>query len=160
MFSLPSVLATHVPQAWQQRRKMPMKQAIHHPVHEEAQEAPLINFMTVGLQNLLRLQAIEFDEVPGQNSKRQATELRGQIPPFILDRYDRLRARDKKAIAVVLNSTCTACHMRQPIGKIAALMRGEKSRFATVAAVTSCWPRRWKAEPRNKRPPPAPRGES
>jgi rRNA maturation protein Nop10 len=101
-----------------------MKQAL--PVHQETQKTPLISFMTVGLQNLLRLQALEFDEVSGQNSRRQATELRSQIPTYILDRYDRLRAREKKAIAVVLNSTCTACHMRQPIGKIAALMRGEE----------------------------------
>ncbi len=96
------------------------------PTHHQSDEAEPISLMTLALQNLLRLQTIEFDEAPGRNAKSQAAELRSRIPVSMLDRYDRLRERDKKAIAIVLNSACTACHMRQPIGKMAALMRGEE----------------------------------
>jgi hypothetical protein len=102
---------------------MPMKKALS--VQDQTETVQPISFMTIALQNLLRLQTIEFEELPGKHAKAQSAELRGQIPTAILERYDRLRLRDRKAIAVVLNSACTACHMRQPIGKMAALMRGQ-----------------------------------
>ena len=102
-------------------------------IPDQTEPAGPISFMNLALQNLLRLQSIEFEEVPGKNAKAQAAELRIQIPTAILDSYDRQRARDRKAIAVVLNSTCTACHMRQPIGKMASLMRGQE-----IQACDSC----------------------
>jgi predicted nucleic acid-binding Zn-ribbon protein len=77
------------------------------------------------LQNLLKLQALEFGEVRDKNANNQAAELRSKIPQPFLGHYDRLRARDKKGVAVVRNQSCTGCHMRVPIGLITVLMRGE-----------------------------------
>ena len=81
--------------------------------------------MNVILQNLLKLQALEFDEAPGKNAEVQVAELRAQIPLPIIGHYDRLRVRGKKGVAVVRNQSCTGCHMRVPIGQITVLMRGE-----------------------------------
>jgi hypothetical protein len=81
--------------------------------------------MNAVLQNLLKLQAIEFGDGAGRDTESQVAELRGQIPQPILGHYDRLRVRGKKGVAVVRNQTCTGCYMRQPLGKITVLMRGE-----------------------------------
>jgi predicted nucleic acid-binding Zn-ribbon protein len=77
------------------------------------------------IQNLLSLQTLEFGEVTGENVESQIAELRGKIPQPILGHYDRLRARDRKGVALVRNQVCTACHMRVPIGQITVIMRGE-----------------------------------
>ena len=81
--------------------------------------------MNTIVQNLLKLQALEFGDVHDKRAEAQAVELRGSIPLPILGHYDRLRARDKKGVAVVRNQVCTGCHMRVPIGQITILMRGE-----------------------------------
>ena len=81
--------------------------------------------MNTVLHNLLKLQTLEFGEAGDKNVAAQAAQLRGTIPQPILGHYDRLRARDKKGVAVVRNQSCTGCHMRVPIGQISALMRGE-----------------------------------
>ena len=57
--------------------------------------------------------------------KETITQLRAQIPEPILAHYDRMRDRDKKAVAVLRNKVCSACHMTVPIGTIAVLMRGQ-----------------------------------
>src|SRR5262245_26723885 len=80
--------------------------------------------MNLATQNLVRLQAIEFGEVAAI-SQAEITELRSLIPLPILGHYDRLRARGKKGVAVIRNQTCTGCHMRQPLGKVTVLMRGD-----------------------------------
>jgi len=77
--------------------------------------------MNSTIQNLLKLQSIEFGEEKG--SGKQIDDLRGLIPEPILGHYDRLRARDKKGVAVVRNQVCTGCHMRLPIGVITILMQ-------------------------------------
>ena len=77
------------------------------------------------LQNLLKLQALEFGEAATKSVEAQAAELRGNIPQPILGHYDRLRVRGKKGVAVVRNQVCTGCHMHVPIGQITVLMRGE-----------------------------------
>jgi predicted nucleic acid-binding Zn-ribbon protein len=77
------------------------------------------------LQNLLKLQALEFGETGEKNIDAQVAELREKIPQPILGHYDRLRARDKKGVAVVRNQSCGGCHMRVPIGQITVLMRAE-----------------------------------
>ena len=73
------------------------------------------------LQNLLKLQALDFEEVTDKNAEATAAELRAKIPPQILGHYDRLAARGKKGVALVRNQVCTGCHMRQPIGVIMTL---------------------------------------
>ena len=77
------------------------------------------------LQNLLKLQALDFGEAKTKNVEAQAAELRGTIPQPVLSHYDRLRIRGKKGVAVVRNQVCTGCHMHVPIGQITVLMRGE-----------------------------------
>ena len=77
------------------------------------------------LQNLLKLQALEFGETTAKNVAAQTAEFRGLIPPPILVHYDRLRVRGKKGVALVRNQVCAGCHMHVPIGQITVLMRGE-----------------------------------
>lgn len=77
--------------------------------------------MNSTIQNLLKLQSIEFGEEKGND--KQIADLRALIPDPILGHYDRLRARDKKGVAVVRNQVCTGCHMRLPIGVITTLMQ-------------------------------------
>jgi predicted nucleic acid-binding Zn-ribbon protein len=81
--------------------------------------------MNTILQNLLKLQVLDFAEVPERGAKAQAEELRATIPAPILGHYERLHVRGKKGIAVVRNQVCTGCHMHVPIGQITMLMRGE-----------------------------------
>lgn len=77
------------------------------------------------LQNLLKLQVIDFADRPEKDSEAAAAELRNLIPPQILGHYDRLVARGKKGVAIVRNQVCTGCHMRLPIGTINTLMQGQ-----------------------------------
>ena len=77
--------------------------------------------MNATIQNLLKLQSIEFGDLKG--GEKQRAELRAVIPEPILGHYDRLRVRDKKGVAVVRNQVCTGCHMRLPIGVITVLMQ-------------------------------------
>jgi len=76
------------------------------------------------LQNLLKLQSLEFSDKMSASDEAEVTTLRTQVPQPILGHYDRLRARGKKGIAVVRNQVCTGCHMRLPIGTINTLMQG------------------------------------
>jgi predicted nucleic acid-binding Zn-ribbon protein len=76
------------------------------------------------LQNLLKLQALEFGEATEKNAKAKISELRGKIPAQILAHYDRLVVRGKKGVAIVRDQVCTGCHMRLPIGVINTLMHG------------------------------------
>jgi hypothetical protein len=80
-----------------------------------------LNTMNVVVQNLIRLQTLEFGEV--KNVGGEAEQLRAKIPAPILGHYDRLRVRGKKGISLVRNQVCTGCHMHVPIGKITVLMR-------------------------------------
>ena len=80
--------------------------------------------MNVALQNLLKLQALDFKEVAETNPEARRAELRATIPQPILGHYDRLVVRGKKGVALVRNQTCTGCHMRLPIGTINTLLHG------------------------------------
>ncbi len=77
------------------------------------------------LQNLIKLQAIEFDEITEKSAGVTAGELRTKIPPQILGHYDRLAARGKKGVAAVRNQVCTGCHMQVPLGVTVTLMHGD-----------------------------------
>lgn len=76
------------------------------------------------MQNLLKLQTLEFSETKTRDDAAMIAELRGKIPSQILAHYDRLVARGKKGIAAVKNQVCTGCHMRQPLGVIMTLKHG------------------------------------
>ena len=77
--------------------------------------------MNSTIQNLLKLQSIEFGDVKG--GEKQIADLRAIIPEPILGHYDRLRVRGKKGVAMVRNQVCAGCHMRLPIGVITVLMQ-------------------------------------
>jgi predicted nucleic acid-binding Zn-ribbon protein len=77
--------------------------------------------MNATIQNLLKLQLIEFGDEKG--TEKQIAELRTNIPEPILGHYDGLRIREKKGVAVVRNQVCTGCHMKLPIGVITTLMQ-------------------------------------
>ncbi len=78
--------------------------------------------MNALLQNLIKLQSLEFGEIKEKNAGATIAELRGKIPPQILAHYDRLVAKGKKGVAAVRNQVCTGCHMRVPIGVVTTLM--------------------------------------
>ena|SRR5580700_7210776 len=79
--------------------------------------------MIEALQNLLKLQDLEFGDSAGKTAEKQIHDLRGVIPAPILTHYDRLRARDKKGLVAVRNQVCGGCHMTVPIGTITVMMR-------------------------------------
>jgi len=76
------------------------------------------------IQNLVKLQTLQFGETRSKNVASQLAELRTLIPQPILGHYDRLAVRGKKALAVVRNQVCSGCHMRLPIGTINTMMQG------------------------------------
>ena len=77
------------------------------------------------LQNLVKLQSLEFAGVKNKNVEASLAELRGKIPPQILGHYDRLVAHGKKGLAAVRDQVCTGCHMHLPIGVVTTLMRDD-----------------------------------
>src|ERR1017187_8707712 len=77
------------------------------------------------LQDLIKLQALDFAEPADKKSEARAAELRAKIPQPVSAHYERLRIRGKKGVAVVRNQVCTGCHMHVPIGQITVLMRDE-----------------------------------
>ena len=77
------------------------------------------------LQNLIRLQSIEFEETTEKIAGATIAELRGKIPPQILGHYDRLVAQGKKGVTAIRGQVCSACHIRVPLGVIMTLKRGE-----------------------------------
>ena len=85
------------------------------------------NFMNTKslLQNFLKLQTLEFDEVWDDDMEKQIAKLRAQIPPQMPGHYDRMSERGKKGIAAVRNQVCTGCHVRVPQATVIYLTRGE-----------------------------------
>ena len=77
------------------------------------------------LQNLVKLQSLEFEKKTDKNADPAIAELRGKIPPQILGHYDRLVAHGKKGLAAVRDQVCTGCHMHVPVGVVATLMRDD-----------------------------------
>src|ERR1035437_5350676 len=96
--------------------------------------------MNIILQNLMKLQALEFGEVAAKNVEAQGAELRGKIPPPIIAHYDRLRVRGKKGIVFVRHQVCTGCHMHVPIGQITVLMRDEDVQLCENCGRYLCLP--------------------
>ncbi|MGA3267128.1 MAG: C4-type zinc ribbon domain-containing protein [Verrucomicrobiota bacterium] len=74
------------------------------------------------LQNLVKLQAIEFDGISEKSAGTTVELLRSKIPPQILGHYDRLMVKGKKGVTAVRNQVCTGCHMRVPIAVVTTLM--------------------------------------
>ena len=81
--------------------------------------------MNEPMQNLLKLQTLEFSDSGDETTAAAITALRAKIPPQILGHYDRFQVRDKKGLAAVVNQVCTGCHMRQPLAVIMTLKHGQ-----------------------------------
>jgi len=77
------------------------------------------------LQNLIKLQSLQFGELKDKNAEATTAELRAKIPSQILGHYDRLVGHRKKGVAIVRNQVCTGCHMHLPIAVIMTLMHGQ-----------------------------------
>jgi len=77
------------------------------------------------MQNLLKLQNLEFSEARDKDTAAMVAELRGKIPPQILGHYDRLRVRGKKGLVPVNHQVCSGCHMRLPLAVIMTLKHDE-----------------------------------
>jgi predicted nucleic acid-binding Zn-ribbon protein len=74
------------------------------------------------LQNLLKLQDLEFADVSDSATETAISKLRQKIPRPILEHYDRLTDRGKKGVAAVRHQVCMGCHMRIPMGAVITLM--------------------------------------
>lgn len=85
----------------------------------------MLGFMNELLQNLIKLQSLEFEANKEKDAGAAMAELRGKIPSQILAHYDRLVAKGKKGITMVRDQVCTGCHMRQPIGVIMTLKHNQ-----------------------------------
>ena len=77
------------------------------------------------LQNLIKLQSLEFGGIDDKKTEAAKTELRTKIPSQILAHYDRIVVKGKKGITLVRDQVCTGCHMRVPIGAVLSLKHGE-----------------------------------
>jgi len=77
------------------------------------------------IENLLKLQALEFGVAAGSAPADAATKLRAKIPAPILAHYDRLMIRGKKGVAAVRNQVCTGCHVQVPLGVTITIMHGD-----------------------------------
>jgi hypothetical protein len=77
------------------------------------------------LQNLVKLQSLEFGADKNPNGAGALADLRAKIPAQILAHYDRLVARGKKGVAALHGQVCSGCHMQVPLGVVMTLRRGE-----------------------------------
>jgi hypothetical protein len=84
-----------------------------------------MNALNELLQNLIKLQSLEFGGTSDKDTEATMTGLRVKIPSQILAHYDRIVVKGKKGITMVRDQVCTGCHMRVPIGAIMSLKHGE-----------------------------------
>ncbi len=80
--------------------------------------------MKILIENLLKLQTIEFGAATDTANKKPRAELRAKIPLPIISHYDKLMARGKKGVAVIKGQTCGECHVQVPRNTVIILMNG------------------------------------
>lgn len=102
------------------------------------------------MQNLLKLQALEFDKPAERDPDKRIAELRAKIPAPILGHYDRLKARGKKGTAAIRNQVCTGCHVQVPRGTVLTLMHDDD-----IQICENCGRYLYLAEPAESAPPAA-----
>jgi predicted nucleic acid-binding Zn-ribbon protein len=76
------------------------------------------------LQDLLKLQTLEFDVTIDPEMEKEIDALRARIAPSILAHYDRLLDQGKRGVAAVCNQVCTGCHIQVPRSFVLTLMHG------------------------------------
>src|SRR5450631_761680 len=112
-----------------------------------------INFhppMNELMQNLLKLQALEFNKPAEPGVANHIAELRSKIPAPVLGHYDRLVARGKKGAAAIHHQVCTGCHVQVPRGTVLTLMHDED-----IQICENCGRYLYLAEPAESAPPAA-----
>jgi hypothetical protein len=72
------------------------------------------------ISQLLTLQTISLETPDSTDAKA----LRQQIPPSILDRFDKFLLRGKKGVALVQNGVCKGCQIQVPVNLINSLIQG------------------------------------
>jgi hypothetical protein len=77
------------------------------------------------LQNLVKLQSLQFSADKNADVAGAMVDLRAKIPAQILGHYDRLVARGKKGVAAVHGQVCSGCHMQVPLGVVMTLRHGD-----------------------------------
>ncbi len=101
------------------------------------------------IENLLKLQTIEFGGIARAETEKPRAELRAKIPAPILVHYDRLMARGKKGVAVIKGQTCGECHVQVPRNTVLILMNGTDIQLCGNCGRYLCLP-----EHMNPAPPP------
>jgi predicted nucleic acid-binding Zn-ribbon protein len=91
-------------------------------------EIQIHSIMKELINNLLKLQTLQFDETVAE-SDRRIEALRAKIPAPMLVHYDRLAVRGKKGVAAVRNQVCTGCHVQVPRAVVVTLMHGDDIRI-------------------------------
>jgi predicted nucleic acid-binding Zn-ribbon protein len=92
------------------------------------------------IENLLKLQAIEFGGAAGAATEKPRAELRAKIPLPILSHYDKLMARGKKGVAVIKGQTCGECHVQVPRNTVLILMHGTDIQLCANCGRYLCLP--------------------
>jgi len=112
-----------------------------------------INFhppMNELMQNLLKLQSLEFGGPAEPAVEKRVAELRAKIPAPVLGHYGRLLARGKKGAAAIHHQVCTGCHVQVPRGTVLTLMHNED-----IQICENCGRYLYLAEPAESAPPAA-----
>lgn len=77
------------------------------------------------MADLFALQRLQLQTRIDQHDRKAEIEARREmIPGSILMRFDRLRMRGKKGVAVVRDGVCGECHIKVAIGTLGALASG------------------------------------
>ena len=92
------------------------------------------------IENLLKLQAIEFGGAARTETEKPRIGLRAKIPAQILGHYDRLRARGKMGVAVIKGQTCGECHVQVPRNTVLTLMHGDDIQICENCGRYLCLP--------------------
>ncbi len=78
------------------------------------------------MENLIALQDFEFHiRRRSPEAVQQIEALRTELPESLLNRFDRSIARGRKPVAAAHNGVCGECHLKLPVGVVAALAFGE-----------------------------------
>lgn len=74
------------------------------------------------VESLLAVQNIELQKrIPTPAQKAESQALRANVPAGVLEKFDRLVGRGKKAVAIVRSGVCGECHLRLSSGTLASL---------------------------------------
>lgn len=79
---------------------------------------------TLLMEQLLKVQELQFLKGLNPEKHPELKQLRAGIPAQMLSHADRMFSRDKKAVAIIEHSVCTACRMGLPTGTVLKVRQG------------------------------------